>query len=248
MDLDNWMLFDIEDDATEVNDVAASNPDTLAALVAAFDTDAAANYVYPLDNRDVRRSLTIPPFREAECATARTFYPGSTSVQSVVAPLVADRDYQLECHFTFAAGDAGVIFALGDPLAGLALFARGGSISFVYHGGNGTPVTCAGLPVQHGSNRFELRHRALGNRRGSGTIALNGETCAMLDMSPTTILGLGVGEGLDVGLDRKLHVSTLYGGEGCCAFTGRVDFVRIEPGPHPSDSYANRPERDAQRD
>jgi len=76
---------------------------------------------------------------------------------------------------------------------------------------------------------------------------MNGEACATLDMSPTTILGLGVGEGLDIGLDRKQHVTPLYGGEGCNRYTGCVDHVRIEPGAHPPDSDANRPERVAQR-
>ena len=92
-----------------------------------------------------------------------------------------------------------------------------------------------------------IRSTALLTFRGSGVIAMNGETVAQLDMSPTTILGLGVGEGLDVGLDRKLHVTDRYPGDGACPYTGRVDHVRIEPGAHPADSDANRPERDAQR-
>ena len=248
MELDNWMLFDVVDDAAEVRDLAASHPAKLAELVAAFDADAAANYVYPLDNRDVRRSLTIPPFREAACTAALTFYPGSTSALSVVAPLIADRDYRIECTFTYAGANSGVIFALGDPLAGMALFVRRSSLAFVYHGGNGKPVMCDGLPLRSGSNRFELRHHALGGRRGTGAIVMNGDACATLDMSPTTVLGLGVGEGLDIGLDRKQHVTPLYGGEGCNVYTGSVDHVRIEPGPHPPDSYANRPEAVAQRD
>jgi arylsulfatase len=248
MELDNWMLFDVVDDAAEVRDLAASHPAKLAELVAAFDADAAANYVYPLDNRDVRRSLTIPPFREAACAAALTFYPGSTSALSVVAPLIADRDYRIECTFTYAGANSGVIFALGDPLAGMALFVRRSSLAFVYHGGNGKPVMCDGLPLRSGSNRFELRHHALGGRRGTGAVVMNRDACATLDMSPTTILGLGVGEGLDIGLDRKQHVTPLYGGEGCNVYTGSVDHVRIEPGPHPPDSYANRPEAIAQRD
>jgi hypothetical protein len=70
---------------------------------------------------------------------------------------------------------------------------------------------------------------------------------ASLDLSPTIILGLGAGEGLDVGCDRRLHV-TDYGGAGSCAYTGTVHFVRIEPGPQAPDSYANRPERLSQRD
>ena len=77
---------------------------------------------------------------------------------------------------------------------------------------------------------------------------MNDVEVATLDMSPTTILGLGVGEGLDLGRDRRLHVTPRYGGEGACAYTGSVHRVRIEPGPQAPDSYANRPERLAQRD
>jgi hypothetical protein len=57
-----------------------------------------------------------------------------------------------------------------------------------------------------------------------------------------------VGEGLDIGLDRKLHVTPLYGRSDPFPYPGIVRFVRIEPGPHPEDSYANRPERLSQHD
>lgn len=248
MDLGNWMLFDLAHDPAEVTDLAREHPARLADLVAAFDAEALANYVYPIDNRDVRRALTVPPFLEAACGKPHTFYRGGTVVPAVVAPLVADRDYRLECVFTFRKGDSGVVFALGDPIAGLALFARDGTVNFVYNGGRGDPVLAGGLPVSEGANRFELDYRAMGSRAGRGRLLVNGEVATELDMSPTLILGLGVGEGLDIGLDRRLHVTGLYGGSGPCRYTGVVEHVRIEPGAHPADSYANRPERSAQRD
>lgn len=248
IDLGNWMLFDLERDPTETNDLAAAQPARLAALVAAFEAEADANYVYPLDNRGVRRSLTVPPYLEAAVAQPRTFHPGTgTAALSVVAPMIADRDYVLTCDFTYVAGDTGVVFALGDPIAGMALFARDGAVTFFYHGGQGRTAECR-LPVRDGDNHFVLAHRALGARRGAGAVRLNGDDVATLDLSPTTILGLGVGEGLDLGRDRRLHVTARYGGEGACAYTGDVRFVRIEPGPQAVDSYANRPERSAQRD
>jgi arylsulfatase len=240
------MLFDLARDATEVHDLAASHRDKLAELVAAFDADAFANYVYPLDNRGVRRSLTVPPFLEDAHARPRTFVPGSTVALGVVAPLVNDRAYRLLCTFQFAPGDEGVLFALGDLLGGMALYARDGALVFVYRGGQGGEVACDGVPVRPGTNRFELRHEALGERVGRGTIAMNGERVATVDMSPTTILGLGVGEGLDVGVDRKLPVSERYAGGGAWPYTGRVECVMIEPGAQAPDSYANLPERIAQ--
>ena len=133
-------------------------------------------------------------------------------------------------------------------IAGFALFARGGALSFLYHGGQGKISECESLPAVDGSNHFELRHRALGGRLGVGTVTMNGTVVATLDLSPTTILGLGVGEGLDIARDRRLHVTARYGGGGVCAYSGTVAHVRIEPGPQAPDSYANRPERLAQRD
>lgn len=249
IDLDNWMLFDLAADPTEIHDLAATRRDKLTEMIAAFEADAAANYVYPLDNRNVRRSLTVPPYLEASLAQARTFYPGTGTVPlAVIGPMVADRDYTLSCDFNYTPEDHGVVFALGDPIAGFALFARDGALSFFYHGGQGRIAECERLPSADGFNRFELRHRAIGERRGVGTLMMNGLVVATLDMSPTTILGLGVGEGLDIGRDRRLHVTARYGASGVCAYSGSVAHVRIEPGPQASDSYANRPERLAQRD
>ena len=248
IELDNWMLFDVANDPTETTDLAATRRDRLAELVRAFDDDAERNAVYPLDNRDVRRSLTVPPYLEAELDEPRTFYAGAgTAALATVAPMVADRDYRLVCEFGYAPGDRGVVFALGDPIAGLALYARDGVLTFFYHGGQGRCASCE-LPARAGDHAFELAHRALGARRGVGTVSLDGAIVATLDMTPTTILGLGVGEGLDLGRDRRLHVTDRYGGDGACVYTNAVAYVRIEPGPQAPDSYANRPERLAQRD
>jgi hypothetical protein len=141
-----------------------------------------------------------------------------------------------------------VVFSLGDPIAGLALFARDGQLTFVYHGGTGAHVACENLPVVAGDNTFVLEHRALGERKGAGTLILNGIAVSeVVDMSPTLILGW-VGEGLDVGLDRKQHVTPLYSATGPFPFTGSVAHMRIEPGTQAVGSYANRPEQASQRD
>jgi hypothetical protein len=47
---------------------------------------------------------------------------------------------------------------------------------------------------------------------------------------------------------ERSGVPDRYGGGDCCAYSGRVDYVRIEPGVHPPDTCANRRERDSQRD
>ena len=124
--------------------------------------------------------------------------------------------------FTYDAGDNGVVFALGDPIAGMALYRARRRADVLLSRRPGRTAACDRCRCATGDNRFELAHRALGARRGAGTLRMNGAQVATLDMSPTTILGLGVGEGLDVGCDRRLHVTARYGGSGACAYTGSV--------------------------
>ena len=55
IDMHNWMLFDLAQDPAEITDLAATHPEVVARLIEAFDAEAGANYVYPLDVRDERR-------------------------------------------------------------------------------------------------------------------------------------------------------------------------------------------------
>lgn len=45
-----WELYNVDDDPTELNDLARSNPAKLADMKALFDKEARANHVYPLIN------------------------------------------------------------------------------------------------------------------------------------------------------------------------------------------------------
>ena len=61
INLNNWMLFNIANDPTEVQDLASREPEVLSRLIEEFEHEATANYVYPIDNRDDRRAITLPP-------------------------------------------------------------------------------------------------------------------------------------------------------------------------------------------
>jgi len=45
IDLNNWMLFDLENDPVEIHDLAALHPEIVAQLVVEFDIQAGTNYV-----------------------------------------------------------------------------------------------------------------------------------------------------------------------------------------------------------
>jgi len=247
IDLDNWMLFDLEADPTEIDDLAASRPDVLRELVDAFEADAAARYLYPLDNRDNRRVLALSPDRVEAASRPRVFHPGAETVATIaVSMLIADRDYTLTCAFDWSAGDEGVVWAIGDSFAGLALFADGGRLHLVFRRGVEREEAIE-APLAPGPQQVVVRHRAHGQRRGTAELSVGGRpVAAPLDTSPT-LVRLG-GEGLDVGLDRRRKVSTRYASRGTFTYPNRIAFVRIDPGPMAPGSLANRPETLAQAD
>ncbi len=247
IDLDNWLLFNLAQDPTECDNLALQHPDVLQRLIAEFEQDAATNHVYPLDNRDMRRVLAVPPFMESSFSQARSFYPGSETASPItISPLIADRNFVIECEFEWQPGQEGVLFAIGDNMNGCAAFVMDGKVFVAFSAGAATQRETM-LALSRGAQTLSLDHVASGKRQGVGTIRLNGQADqTTLDMSPT-FLRLG-GEGMDVGLDRRRKVSSRYADRGAFSYPGLIRHVRVLPGKQAPDSMTNRPEALAQLD
>lgn len=246
INLDNWLLFDIEADPTETTNLAAKHPDILKDLIERFDQDAFENYAYPLDNRTLARALTHDPHRIKDANRPYIFYQGTESVQAIQASaLFADRDYELTCSFDYQGGMEGVLFALGDSLRGFCAFVKGGELVVHYNGGFLVKRDLR-LPISPGKQLLTLSHKAKGRLQGAAHISLEGGAAGELNMSPC-ILALN-GEGFDVGLDRKTKVSAECEGRGTFEYPGRIDWVKVNPGPQAPGSMVNRAEELAQKD
>ena len=233
--LDNWMLFDIAGDPTETTDLAARHPDVLQRLIDEFEGEATANYVYPIDNRDDRRAITMPPGELADASTPRDFYREGDAIHGVtVSPMIADRDFVLKARFEWQPGDEGVIVAMGDHFAGMVLFVLDGALHFTYQLWY-RPTELAPIPLSPGEQVFELDYRALGARKGEGRITLNGQVVVpAADLSPTMVrLPSG---GLSVGINRRRAISDRYASRSPFRYSARIDGVRIEPGPQAADT------------
>ncbi|CAN7776368.1 arylsulfatase [Cupriavidus necator] len=233
--LDNWMLFDLVNDPTEINDLAAQEPERLRMMVEAFEGDASANYVYPLDNRDSLRAITLPPYELDDVNRARSFYPGSQSIPSIiVSPLIADRSFTLSASFDYQSGNEGVIYALGDRFTGLLAFVESGALHFVWQRWM-KPVELDAIPLNAGPQTFTLDYRALGERKGRGHFTLNGQAVIeAAELSPTPVrLPSG---GLDVGINRRQPISQRIAGRGGFRYSGQIEIVRLMPGEPAPDS------------
>ncbi|MGH8617359.1 MAG: arylsulfatase [Burkholderiales bacterium] len=232
VDLDNWTLHNLTADFSEGTDLATRHPERLSALTAAFDRAAWANQVYPLDNRKRQQKLFNdgPPHLRNRQPASRTFQPGAQTVhRGVVMPMIADRSYRITCRFDFREGDAGVLWAIGDPGGGMVMYIETGSLHLFYNG-FGDAAALAPVKLQPGVLAATLEYEALGARRGRGRLLIDGVAQAPFsELSPTLMNGLY--EGLDIGLDRRGPVSgDLYARHGIFRYSGTVRDVTIEPG------------------
>ena len=246
MKLDNWMLFNIENDPSEILDLATEQPMLLAKLIAAFEEEASTNFVYPLDNRDDSRAITLPPYALQKASRRHTFYNGASWVpSSVVSPLLADRSFEIEVCFEWQPGQQGVLFNLGDRFAGVSAYVMHNALHFVYQRWF-SPIELAPLPLLPGPQTLSWKYHALGQRQGASDIGLNLKTwVAGMNMSPT-LVRIPSG-GLTVGMSRRQSVSERLDHHGTFTYQGKLQYMAITPGAQAPDSPMNIDEESIQR-
>jgi arylsulfatase len=122
LDSYKWELYNIVDDYSEYNDLAASNPAKLKELQGLFLTEAAKYQVFPLDNRAFIRLLTPRPSATAgmkafSCTGENPGIPVGN------APSILDKDYTITAEITVPDdGAEGMITTMGGRIGGYGLY------------------------------------------------------------------------------------------------------------------------------
>jgi arylsulfatase len=121
LDQYKWELYNIADDYSEFNDLAASNPAKLKELQALFLKEAGKYQVFPLDNSGFVRLLAPKPSATAG-VTDFTYTGVNQGIPVGNAPSLLDRDYTITANITVPDGGAeGVIATMGGRFGGYAL-------------------------------------------------------------------------------------------------------------------------------
>ncbi|WP_316192715.1 arylsulfatase [Bradyrhizobium sp. SZCCHNRI1029] len=232
-DNDRWELFHLTQDFSETHDLAAAEPERLAALVKLWWEQAEAHQVLPLDDRfGPRFAENAARFHGAR--TRFTFHAGMGHVPTDVAPDVRSRDYLIEAHVEIdAEGASGVLIAHGDATSGYSLYVKDGHLVHDLNIGGRHEIISSTRPVPAGSHRLGVRVERLrrqtepakGARTGMSryTLLIDGEEAGALttQLAFHTLISWS---GLDIGHDRGSPVSDYA---APFAFTGRLSHVTV---------------------
>jgi arylsulfatase len=227
---EEWELYDLGADPTELADLAAAQPARLRELAQAWDEAAWEHAVFPLDEGTGLKYVERPPTHAVfeEPITIPNGTPTLERWRSV--QLLWFRSVTITVRLDFAPGDRGMLVAHGDQGAGYALYVLDGNLFFVHNDGRGTLRTLDGGAMPAGAREVRCEMHAPGDRVWDVTLSVDGEERAILHGVPL-LFGMAPFEGIDVGIDRRSPVSwDLYEQYGPFPFTGTLRSVTYEPG------------------
>ncbi|MFH1341573.1 MAG: arylsulfatase [Pseudomonadota bacterium] len=230
---DKWELFHLDGDFSEVDDLAAKQPERLAEMIKLWWSEAEKHNVLPLDDRFAARFAE----NAARFQGARNhfvFHAGMGHVPTDVAPDVRSRSYTIEAHVEIDdAGAEGVLIAHGDATSGYSLYIKDGFLVHDLNIGGGHEIVRSSRKVPSGAHRLGVHVERLvrdspparGSRTGfSGyTLLIDGEPAGSLQ-TQQGFHNFISWSGLDIGRDRSSPVSHY---EAPFEFTGQLLRVTV---------------------
>jgi arylsulfatase len=244
-DDDAWELYHVAEDASECNDLAATHPERLAAMVERWWAEAEAHQVLPLDNRPFSAFvLERPPAVPAR--ERYVYYPGSSPVPEMVAVNIRNRHHQVTADIDVPEADGapqGVLVAQGSGLGGWALYVADGRPAYVHnyvgleeHHVVADPATPVLGPGPH---EVVFRFTRTADHQGVGRLSVDGAVVGEGPVPRGTPMRFSItGAGLTCGYSDGLPVSRRYGAP--FAFTGHIRRVVVDVDGQPfSDAEAD---------
>ncbi len=233
---DEWELYDLRVDPTELRDLARSRPEVVAELAAAWHAAARDNDVYPLDEGSSLRFLLRPP-HIASLRGPVTIPRGTPTLERWRAmQLLWFRSCTVRVALDHRAGDRGYLVAHGDQGAGYGLYALDDELRFVHNDGRGRLREFSAGEFPAGTREVVLQLDACPGRRWDVTLAADGVVLGGETDFPM-LFGMAPFEGIDVGIDRRSPVSwSIFERFGTFAYSGSLRHARYEPGADGPDS------------
>src|SRR4249919_2865410 len=181
----NWELYNVIEDPTQFNDLAAKMPDKLKQMQALFYAEAKKYNVLPLDNSTLARWNTPRPSLTAG-RTVFTYSGELTGVPAAAAPSILDKSYTITAEVEIPAGGAeGMIVTQGGRFGGYGLFlSKGefgigrGKVVFLYNLLDLKRTTWEGPELSAGKHTivFDFKFDGPGlGKGGTGVLLVDGK-------------------------------------------------------------------------
>jgi arylsulfatase len=205
-----WELYNIADDYSEANDLAAKMPDKLREMQELFWAEAAKYNVLPLDNSVAQRAVAPRP--SAVAGRDEFAYSGVLAGLDLgSAPNILNRSYSITADVEVPQGGGeGMIVTEGGGFGGIGLYLLKGKPVFLYNLLALARFRWEGQealePGRH-TLVFDFKYEGPGfGKGGTGVLRVDGKDVASHKIEHTIPFLMNLNETLDVGIDTRTGV------------------------------------------
>jgi hypothetical protein len=237
-----WELYNLQEDPTQFNDLAATMPDKVKEMQAIFDSEAKKYNVLPLDNTTLPRWNTPRPSLTAG-RTDFNYSGGLTGVPASAAPSILNKSYTITAEVEIPNGGAeGMIVTEGGRFGGYGLFLskgvagiRSGKPVFLYNLLNLKRTIWSGPELGAGKHTIVFDFKSDGpglGRGGTGVLSVDGKEVDRKSIEHGTPITFPEDETFDIGEDTRTGVAMLeYRYDPPFTFTGKINKLtfKLEP-------------------
>ena len=230
----NWELYNVAQDPTEADDLAAQMPDKLKEMQDLFYSEARKYDVLPLDNSTLTRWNTPRPSLTAG-RNVFTYSGELSGVPSAAAPSILNKSYTITAEVEIPEGGAeGMIVTQGGRFGGYGLFlSKGefgvgrGKVIFLYNLLDLKRTIWEGPELGAGKHTIAFDFKSDGpglGMGGTGVLFVDGQEVARKSLDHTTSITFPEDETFDVGMDTRTPLTLVeYRYDVPFKFTGKID-------------------------
>jgi arylsulfatase len=234
LEADLWELYDVRNDFSCANDLAAKNPAKLKEMQALFLAEAQKYHVLPIDDRVFERlnaDLVGRPDLMGH-RSSLSLAEGMSGLMESAFINVKNKSKTITAELVIPEGRAhGTVLAQGGRFGGWSLYIKDGVPAYDYNflGLQRTAIAAAKpLPPGKATLRFEFAYEGGGpGKGGTGTLFVNDEKVAEGKIPHTQAGIFSADETADVGIDLGTPVVEAVGAEHRSKFNGRIPKVTV---------------------
>lgn len=232
---DVWELYNVDEDFSQANNLAAANPAKLKELQEVFNKEAIRNHVFPIDDRRSERFLADIAGRPDLLAGRKsmTLFPGMTGLMENAFLNVKGVHHTVTAEVELTDDKTnGVIIAQAGYFGGWVVYMKDGKARHEYNffalertNIGGDTALPAGKHTIHYEFIPDAKKPGTG---GKSILSINGKKVAEAQIPKTQPFAFSGDEGADVGIDAETNVSPDYKPNLPSTFTGKIIKVTVE--------------------
>ena len=228
---DKWELYNIDEDWSQANDLAATNPKKLDEMKLLFLLESTRNKNLPIGGGLWSTAIVHPEDAPRSSITEWTFEGPMTQMSESAAPKLGIVDTLVSLDVDLPANASGVLYALGGFSGGLTCYVKDGALHYEFNQFQvlRTKIHSKGM-LPTGKVKIEVESKLVAKVGGPMdiTMKVNGAVVGQGQVPTAISLHFTTNESLDLGSDTSSPVSLDYYKQAPFAFNGTIGTTTIK--------------------